>query len=198
MRHQKSGRKFSRTSSHRHAMFSNMVASLLMHERIHTTEPKAKELRRIAERTISWGMTVVDQTSKPYEKRNAQERAQIVHAMRMAGRVLRSEEALQKLFSDVNARFKGRPGGFTRLLKTGPRHGDATPMVFIELVVRREPEVEAPAPEPEESDAAEAAPKAKKAAKADKEAAPKAAKAEKAPKAKAEKADKAEKKGKAK
>jgi large subunit ribosomal protein L17 len=191
MRHQKSGRKFSRTSSHRHAMFSNMVAALLTYERIHTTEPKAKELRRIAERTISWGMSVVDLTAKPYEKRTADERAKIVHAMRMAQRVLRSDEALEKLFSDVNARFKGRPGGYTRMLKTGPRRGDATPMVYLELVVRREPEVEAPAPEPESTEADEGvAPKAQV----------KKAKAEKAPAkekpAKKEKAEKPAKKSK--
>jgi large subunit ribosomal protein L17 len=184
MRHQKAGRKFSRTSSHRDAMFSNMLASLVLHERIMTTVPKAKELSRIADRTISWGLSVNDATAKARDKRSDADRARIVHAMRMARRVLRSEEALEKLFGDVAARFKGRPGGFTRVLKAWNRKGDAAPMAFVELVVRNEAaEAEAPAPAAEES--------AKKAAKAKAEKAEASAKAEKAEpkKAKAEKAE---------
>jgi large subunit ribosomal protein L17 len=146
MRHQKSGRKFSRTSAHRNAMFSNMLASLITHERIETTVPKAKELRTMAEKTISWGMSVVDMTAKPRDKRTADERARIVHAMRMAKKVMRSDDAVSKLFGDVAARFKGRPGGYTRILKTRIRRGDAAPMALIELVVRSEKAAEAPAP----------------------------------------------------
>jgi large subunit ribosomal protein L17 len=193
MRHQKAGRKFSRPSSHRNAMFSNMLASLVMHERIFTTVPKAKELRRIADRTISWGASVTDITAKPQDKRSTDERARLVHAIRMARRVLRSEEALEKLFGDVAARFIGRPGGYTRVLKSNFRKGDAAPMALIELVVMRAPEAEAaePAPAADEGKGKKAkAPKAK-AEKAE-ASAEKPAKAAKAKAPKAEKADKAE------
>jgi large subunit ribosomal protein L17 len=134
MRHQKAGRKFSRTSAHRKAMFSNMLASLVIHERIETTEPKAKELKRLADRTISWGTQVAELTAKGRDKLSPAEKAKVVHAMRMAGRAMKSPEALEKLFGDVAPRFAGRPGGYTRLLKTRVRLGDATPMSFVELV----------------------------------------------------------------
>jgi large subunit ribosomal protein L17 len=190
MRHQKSGRKFSRPSAHRNAMFSNMLASLVMHERIETTEPKAKELRSLADKTISWGKSVADVTSKPRDKRTAADKQRIVHAIRQARRVLRSDEAIDKLFSDVGARFTGRPGGYTRLLKTRTRRGDAAPMAFLELTVMAEKQVAAP--EPVEAEAAEGGePATKKAAKAK---APKAEAAGAAPakKAKAPKAEAAE------
>lgn len=134
MRHQKSGRKFSRTSAHRKAMFSNMVASLLLHGKIETTEPKAKELRRIADKTISWGTSVVSLTAKGRDKLDAAEKAKVVHAMRMAGRVLRSSEALHKLFGEVAPKFADRTGGYTRLLKTRVRTGDAAQMSLVSLV----------------------------------------------------------------
>jgi len=134
MRHQKAGRKFSRTSAHRKAMFSNMVASLVIHEKIETTQPKAKELKRLADRTISWGTSVAELTAKGRDKQSPAEKAKIVHAMRMAGRILKSSEALEKLFGDVAPRFKDRPGGYTRLLKTRIRLGDATPMSIVALV----------------------------------------------------------------
>jgi large subunit ribosomal protein L17 len=184
MRHQKSGRKFSRPSSHRNAMFSNMLASLITYERIETTEPKAKELRGLAERTISWGTSVNGLITKPEAQRSVDEKAAIVHAVRMAGRELKSREALRKLFNEVAPRFVGRPGGFTRVLKTRTRHGDNAPMAFIELTVMAAKPVAAPAPEPEATtDTAEGGAKPKKAVKA-KAAAPKA-KAEAAPKAEA-------------
>jgi len=192
MRHQKAGRKFSRTSAHRHAMFSNMVASLVMHERIETTEPKAKELKRLADRTISWGTSVGDLTAKGRDKLDREERARIVHAMRMARRVLRSEEALAKLFAEVAPRFRGRTGGFTRILKTRVRPGDAAPMAYVELVERAAPE---PAPEGKggKGEARKAAPAKAEARKA----AP--ARAEKGPKAdKKAKADPSEKSSKSK
>lgn len=138
MRHLKAGRKFSRTSSHRRAMFSNMVTSLVVHERIETTTPKAKELKRIADKTISWGTSVVDLTTKPREKLAADEKARIVHAMRMARRVIKSDDALTKLFHDIAPRMKGRTGGYTRVLKTRVRPGDAASMAFVELVERGE------------------------------------------------------------
>jgi large subunit ribosomal protein L17 len=198
MRHQKHGRKLSRTSSHRHAMFANMMSSLLIHERIETTEPKAKELRRFADRAISWGMSVADLTAKSRDKLTAEEKASIVHAMRQARRMLRNEEAVDKLFHDLTARFHGRQGGYTRILKTRVRLGDAAPMAFIELTERAGAE---PAPEPEtpaKGKAAKAkAPPAKSAAPAAKakgktEKTEKAEKTEK--KSKAEKAEKPSKK----
>ena len=158
MRHQKSGKKLSRTSSHRRAMFSNMVTSLVMHERIETTTTKAKELKRLADRTISWGMSVGELTAKG-DKASNDEKAQIVHAMRMARRVVKDKEALSKLFSDIAPRFKGRPGGYTRVLKTRVRRGDAVQMALVELVVRAQPDA------PETKEAAPEAPK-KKTAKA--------------------------------
>ena len=134
MRHQKAGRKFSRTSAHRKAMFSNMVASLVLHGKIETTEPKAKELRRLADRTISWGCSVASLTAKGRDKLSADEKAKIVHAMRMAGRVIRSSEALHKLFGEVAPALTDRAGGYTRLLHTRRRIGDAAPMSIVALV----------------------------------------------------------------
>lgn len=175
MRHQKAGRKFSRTSAHRKAMFSNMVASLVIHERIETTSPKAKELSRIADRTISWGASVADLAAKDRAKLSAAERQKVVHALRQAGRVLKQPDALHKLFYEVAPRFAGRPGGYTRVLPTRIRVGDASPMSFVELT------------------AAAVAEKPKATAKAEPEKGAKAAKAGKEEKAKAEK-PKAEKK----
>jgi len=139
MRHQKAGRKLGKKSAHRQAMFSNMLASLVMHERIETTDAKAKELKRLADRTISWGTSVGDLTAKGRAKLDAAEKARVVHAMRMAGRYVKSAEALTKLFDEIAPRFRGRPGGFTRVLKTRVRVGDAAPMSFVELVGRELP-----------------------------------------------------------
>jgi len=141
MRHGKHGRKFSRQSGPRHALFSNLVSSLIEHERIKTTDAKAKELRRLAERTISWATSVG--TLIENEKKDAQDKARIVHAMRMAQRVLKHKPTLQKLFTEIGPRMVGRAGGYTRVLKLGNRHGDAAPLSIIELVDRAEakPEV---------------------------------------------------------
>jgi large subunit ribosomal protein L17 len=163
MRHQKAGRKFSRTSAHRKAMFSNMVASLLLHGRIETTVPKAKELKRIADRTISWGTSVGELTAKGRDKMTAAEKAKVVHAMRMAGRVLKQHDVLEKLFHEVAPGYRGRNGGYTRLLKTRQRPGDAAPMSLVELVSGdAKPEAKA---EPEKKAKAAAAKPAKKKAK---------------------------------
>ncbi|MGC2857064.1 50S ribosomal protein L17 [Novispirillum sp. DQ9] len=118
MRHGLSGRKLNRTSSHRKAMFANMAASLLRHEQIKTTLPKAKDLRPIAEKLISLG------------KRGD------LHARRQAAALLRDDEVVKKLFSVLAERYKDRQGGYTRVLKAGFRYGDAAPMGFIELVDR--------------------------------------------------------------
>ena len=118
MRHRKSGRHLNRTSSHRQAMFRNMAASLIEHEVIKTTLPKAKELRRVAEPLI----TLAKEDS--------------VANRRLAFARTRSDAAVGKLFSELGPRYKDRPGGYTRILKCGYRAGDAAPMAFIELVDR--------------------------------------------------------------
>jgi len=115
-------------------MFSNMVAALVKNERIETTEAKAKELKRIAERCITWGVSVGPLYKKGLDKCSSEERIQVVHARRMARRVLKDMDALDKLFTDVAPRFIERPGGYTRVLKTRTRPGDAAPMALIELV----------------------------------------------------------------
>lgn len=118
MRHQKSGRKFSRTSAHREAMFKNMAASLFKHELIKTTLPKAKELRRVAEPLIT--LAKVDSVAN----------------RRLAFARLRDNEAVGNLFTILGPRYAGRPGGYLRLLKCGFRAGDNAPMAYVELVDR--------------------------------------------------------------
>jgi large subunit ribosomal protein L17 len=116
MRHRKSGRKLGRNSSHRKAMFRNMATSLVHHETIKTTLPKAKELRRVVEPLI----TLAKEDG--------------VANRRLAFDRLRDKAAVGKLFSDLGPRFKDRPGGYLRILKTGPRPGDAAPMAIVQLV----------------------------------------------------------------
>jgi large subunit ribosomal protein L17 len=134
MRHRKSGRPLGRNSAHRSAMYRNMVTSLLEHERIHTTEAKAKELRRFAERTITRGLSIQEILAKPEEQRSGDDKARVVHAYRMAGRLVRSREVLDKLFTEIAPRYRQRPGGYTRIVKTVARVGDAARMAIIELV----------------------------------------------------------------
>jgi large subunit ribosomal protein L17 len=138
MRHLKHGKKLGRKSAHRTAMWSNMVTSLLAHERIQTTDVKAKELRRHAEKTIQWSALLGDLLTKDPEKLNSQEKAQLVHSMRMARRVIKDPVVLAKLFEDIGPRFIGRTGGYTRIIKFRHRHGDAAPISIVELVERRE------------------------------------------------------------
>jgi large subunit ribosomal protein L17 len=135
MRHMKSGRKFGRNSTHRAAMFKNMVTSLLEHGRITTTEPKAKELRKFVERTISKAIRVLDITDKDAETRSDAEKVKLVHAMRMAGRLVHDREVLHKLFGELAPKLRVRPGGWTRIVKSAPRPGDGAPMAIIELVM---------------------------------------------------------------
>lgn len=118
MRHRKSGRHFNRTSAHRQAMMRNMAVSLIEHEVIKTTVPKAKELRRVAEPLI----TLAKNDS--------------VANRRLAFDRTRSKAAVGKLFSELGPRYQERPGGYTRILKCGYRPGDAAPMAYIELVDR--------------------------------------------------------------
>jgi len=178
MRHQKSGRKLGRNSPHRKAMFSNMVASLIKHGRIETTESKAKELRRFAEPTINWAVSVAKLEAKGRGKQSDAEKAEIVHAIRMAGRILKDDEAMSKLFHEVGPGFMNRPGGYTRILKTRTRVGDAAPMAFIELTPS---ELAKAAPAAAAATTPGAKGKAGKAVKAGK-AEPKAAKPKKAKK----------------
>jgi large subunit ribosomal protein L17 len=116
MRHNVSGRKLNRTTSHRLAMFRNMVTSLLEHGRIYTTIPKAKDLRRFADAMITLG------------KRGD------LHARRQALAFIREKEVVYKLFNELGPRYQTRPGGYTRIVKVGFRRGDAAPMCLIELV----------------------------------------------------------------
>lgn len=118
MRHRNSGRKLSRTSAHRKAMFKNMAASLMQHELIKTTLPKAKELRRVAEPLI----TLAKNDS--------------VANRRLAFARIRDNGVVAKLFNELGPRYKTRPGGYVRILKCGFRAGDAAPMAFVELVDR--------------------------------------------------------------
>lgn len=116
MHHRKSGRKLGRNSSHRKAMFKNMAVSLLRHETIRTTLPKAKELRRVVEPLIT--MAKIDGVA---QRRRAFDR-------------LRDKEAVGKLFSEIGPRYVNRPGGYLRILKAGLRAGDAAPMAVVKLV----------------------------------------------------------------
>ncbi|MGC1181478.1 50S ribosomal protein L17 [Legionella sp.] len=118
MRHRNSGRSFGRTSSHRKAMFSNMCCSLIEHELIKTTLPKAKDLRRYIEPLIT--VSKVDS----------------VATRRQAFDILRSKSAVGKLFTDLGPRFEKRPGGYLRIIKCGYREGDNAPMAIIELLDR--------------------------------------------------------------
>ena len=128
MRHLKAGRKFGRTSAHRKALFRNLVGALIERERISTTLAKAKELRGKVERTITLG------------------KKGTLHARRQAFKLAPQKEAVQKVFGSLADRYANRPGGYTRIIKIGPRRGDNAPMAFIELVDR---EGETPAPKEE-------------------------------------------------
>ena len=131
MRHQRAGRKLGRDSGHRKALYANLAGALIEHGRIRTTEAKAKEVRPIAEQMITLG------------------RRGDIAARRQAIAYLRSQDVVHKLFSDVGPRMRDRPGGYSRIVKLGPRQGDAAEMAYLELVdfvpaasaapVRREP-----------------------------------------------------------
>lgn len=143
MRHGVSGRNLSRTSSHRLAMFRNMVTSLLQHERIYTTVPKAKEMRRWAEWMITLG------------------KHGDLHARRQALQIIREKDVVHKVFDELAQRYQNRAGGYTRIVKVGFRRGDASPMCLLELISDAKPgekgkkkgakaeKKAAPAPKPE-------------------------------------------------
>ena len=112
MRHLKAGRKFGRNTSHRRAMFRNLAANLVLHERITTTAAKAKELRGEVERTISVGVRLGDLLDKPKDTRTREEQARVAHAMATAAKVIRDRDVLHKLFEDIAPRVRKRPGGY--------------------------------------------------------------------------------------
>jgi large subunit ribosomal protein L17 len=116
VRHHRSGKKLGRDSSHRRALYANLTGALIEHGRVETTEAKAKAVRPIAEKMITLA------------------RRGDIHARRQALAYLRSQEIVHKLFSDVGPRFSERPGGYSRIIKLGPRQGDAAEMVYLELV----------------------------------------------------------------
>lgn len=173
MKHRVVGRRLDRTTEHRTAMLRNMATSLFRHERITTTTPKAKELRRFAEKIVT-----LAKKGTP-------------HARRIANREVRDVEVLNKLFGSLADRFKARAGGYTRVVRVGRRHGDNAELAVIELLDR------APAAAPEEKGDKKGAKPAKAEkppkAKAEKPARAKAEKAEKAPKVGKAKKGKAEK-----
>ena len=133
MRHRKSGRKLGRNASHRSALFNNLVTSLLTYGRIETTEAKAKDLRGFADATITWGVSVHELVAKG-DKATAADKAKIVHARRQARQTVKTRTALDRLFTEIGPHFATRKGGYTRILKTRVRKGDAAPMAFVELV----------------------------------------------------------------
>jgi len=116
MRHRVRGRKLGRTASHRKAMFSNLVSSLIVHGRVKTTLPKAKELRSLADKLVTWA------------------KQGDLHARRQARTYVRQKKALQRLFSELGVRFKDRNGGYTRVYHSGFRAGDAAPMALVEYL----------------------------------------------------------------
>jgi large subunit ribosomal protein L17 len=153
MRHRNSGRQLSRNTSHRHAMLRNMATSLLQHETIRTTVPKAKELRRVVEPLITMA------------------KADSIALRRLAYSRLRDEAVVEKLFGDLGPRFKARAGGYTRILKMEPRPGDSADMALMQLV---DPAVVA-GEKKDDAKATKAPKKSKKAAPADEAAAVEAA-----------------------
>jgi large subunit ribosomal protein L17 len=139
VKHHRSGRKLGRDASHRKALYANLTGALIEHGRIKTTAAKAKEVKPVAEQLITLG------------------RRGGVHARRQALAFLRSQDVVHKLFSDVGPRFADRPGGYTRIIRIGPRPGDAAEMVYLELVdFLPEPPAERPARRAREEEPVEA------------------------------------------
>lgn len=135
MRHRKSGRKLGRNSSHRKALYRNMVTSLMVHGTIHTTVPKAKELRRVADRVISLGKRVPPSALEGLEGQDLEKaKAARVHAIRLARRYITDRQALHLVFNEYSERYQARNGGYTRVVKTGFRSGDDAAMAIIQLV----------------------------------------------------------------
>lgn len=147
MRHGNMGRKFDRNTSSRRAMFRNLTANLILHERIETTDAKAKELRRVAERLITKARRLGEVSYTPLEKLSEKDQARRLATKRLIGafiprwgtKTLKGGETqkvdlVEKVLLDLAKRFEGRPGGYTRIIKLGERRGDNAPMAFIEFV----------------------------------------------------------------
>jgi large subunit ribosomal protein L17 len=146
MRHGKSGRQFSRNTSHRRAMFRALTANLVTHERIETTDAKAKELRRVAERLITQAVRLGKVAYTPQSELGPADKARRQAAVQRVGQFLRrfgvvekdgesrKVDLVEKVFLDLARRFQGRPGGYTRIVKLGRRRGDNAPMSLIEFV----------------------------------------------------------------
>jgi len=195
MRHQKSGRKFDRSPSSRRAMFRNLAANLVLHERIETTEAKAKELRRVAEKLVTKATRLGTVAFTPQDKLKPEEKARRLHATRLVGSFIQrfgvrtlpggdtvKVDLVEKVFTDLAKRFQGRAGGYTRIIKIGARRGDGAPMTLVEWVDRAATAETAEKPAKAEAKAAkapkpEAAEKGEKTEKAEKKSAKKAAKA---------------------
>jgi len=153
MRHKKSGRQFSRDSSHRRAMLRSLTGNLIAHGRIETTDAKAKELRRVAEKVITKARRLGDVAYTPHDKLSLADRARRHAAQKEVGKFLQrflvvsgSDEdegkkidLIEKVFVELAARYKGRSGGYTRIIKVGNRRGDNAPISIIELVGADEP-----------------------------------------------------------
>jgi large subunit ribosomal protein L17 len=152
MRHKKLGRQFGRDTSHRKAMFRALTANLVLHERIETTDAKAKELRRVAERLISHARRLGTVAYTPWEQLNSADRSRRSAAKRQIAQFLQrfgvsagekdgifvssKVDLVEKVLVDLAKRYADRPGGYTRIIKLGQRRGDGAPMCFIELVDR--------------------------------------------------------------
>jgi large subunit ribosomal protein L17 len=147
MRHGNSGRKFDRNTSHRRAMLRNLTANLVLHERIETTDAKAKELRRVAERLLTKAMRLGEVAYTAQDKLSADDKARRLHAQRLVAAYIprfgvktakggesTKVDLVEKVFVDLAKRFKGRAGGYTRIVKLGPRRGDNAPVSIIEFV----------------------------------------------------------------
>ncbi|KYG09485.1 50S ribosomal protein L17 [Sorangium cellulosum] len=143
MRHKKAGRQFGRDTSSRRAMLRNLTANLITHERIETTDAKAKELRRVAERLITKATRLGKVAYTAHAELSPGDRARRLHAERLVGSYIprwgvatdgKKVDIIAKVMIDLSKRFEGRPGGYTRIIKLGPRRGDNAPMSLIEFI----------------------------------------------------------------
>ncbi len=159
MRHKNAGRKFGRNTSHRRAMFRNLTANLILHERIETTDAKAKELRRVAERLITKARRLGDVGFTAHDELTVAQKARRLAAKRLIGAYIphfvtkiekggveTKVDLVEKVLVTLSKRFAKRPGGYTRTVKLGPRRGDAAPMVIIELVGEADESTEGESP----------------------------------------------------
>jgi large subunit ribosomal protein L17 len=149
MRHKKAGRQFGRDTSSRRAMLRNLAANLITHERIETTDAKAKELRRVAERLISKAARLGKVAYTPQGELSAADKARRLHASRLVASFVPRwgvngegdrVDLVEKVLINLTKRFEGRPGGYTRIIKIGPRRGDGAPICIIEFIDAKAPE----------------------------------------------------------